>query len=315
MVPVLVRRRLPAALLAPAILLVLVLGSRVSAQGPMSYVALGDSLSVDGGFVSIFRGYASSDLSEPVFVVNFSVSGSRSEHLLEALSGNPAYRSEVAAADIITLQIGGNDLRAARSQYHSGTCGGADNQDCLRATSMKLRSNWDSIIDELLALTSTSTSAIRTMDLYNPFVVQDTASGSFDVFKPYFDSLNAYIHSSAASHGIPVAQVYRAFNGVTGTEDPVTKGYITVDGLHPSPAGHKAIADQLRALGYAPFDEAPKPPDGAVAGPLREPEPSPPSPNAWGLGYRWFVVGAASGAALALAVLGAWFVRSRRLME
>ena len=38
-----------------------------------------------------------------------------------------------------------------------------------------------------------------------------------------------------------------------GTQDPVAQGLIATDGLHPNDAGHKVIADQLRALGYAPL--------------------------------------------------------------
>jgi cytochrome c2 len=39
--------------------------------------------------------------------------------------------------------------------------------------------------------------------------------------------------------------VYAAFNGLTGTEDPVAKGYVSIDGLHPSDAGHELIAALL----------------------------------------------------------------------
>jgi lysophospholipase L1-like esterase len=41
--------------------------------------------------------------------------------------------------------------------------------------------------------------------------------------------------------------------GDTSDQDPILKGLITVDGIHPNDNGHKAIADALRALGYAPL--------------------------------------------------------------
>jgi lysophospholipase L1-like esterase len=50
-----------------------------------------------------------------------------------------------------------------------------------------------------------------------------------------------------------MAQVHLAFNGPNGEEDPIAKGLITGDGIHPNDNGHKAIADALRALGYAPL--------------------------------------------------------------
>jgi lysophospholipase L1-like esterase len=65
--------------------------------------------------------------------------------------------------------------------------------------------------------------------------------------------VNAHIAAAAAANGIPMAQVHLAFNGPNGTDDPILKGLITIDGVHPNDAGHKAIADALRALGYAPL--------------------------------------------------------------
>jgi len=48
-------------------------------------------------------------------------------------------------------------------------------------------------------------------------------------------------------------EVHLAFNGPNGDQDPVAKGLITVDGVHPNDNGHKAIADALCALGYGPL--------------------------------------------------------------
>ena len=44
--------------------------------------------------------------------------------------------------------------------------------------------------------------------------------------------------------------VYLAFNGPNGDQDPVGKGYISIDAFHPNDAGHKVIADAFRKLGY-----------------------------------------------------------------
>jgi lysophospholipase L1-like esterase len=100
---------------------------------------------------------------------------------------------------------------------------------------------------------STSNTIIRTMDIYNPYVASDMKAGIFDTLEPYLDDVNNYIHSTSAANNIPVANVHQAFNGTDGRTDPSTTGLISPDGFHPNDAGHKAIADQLRALQYQPL--------------------------------------------------------------
>jgi len=58
------------------------------------------------------------------------------------------------------------------------------------------------------------------------------------------------IAKAAASYRVRVADVYSAFNGRTHLEDPVAKGYIQTDGIHPNNKGRAVIAQTLAALGY-----------------------------------------------------------------
>jgi lysophospholipase L1-like esterase len=77
--------------------------------------------------------------------------------------------------------------------------------------------------------------------------------GTFNTVEPFLDEVNQHIAASAQANGIPMAQVHLAFNGPSGTEDPIAKGLIAIDGVHPNDAGHEAIANALRQLGYAPL--------------------------------------------------------------
>ena len=61
------------------------------------------------------------------------------------------------------------------------------------------------------------------------------------------------IHQAAEAHGVPVAEVYWAFNGSNYDEDPNDKGWIGTDKVHTSKAGQQAIVDQLHELGYEPI--------------------------------------------------------------
>lgn len=221
------------------------------------YVALGDSLATGfgarKGYVPRYKDYVQTDTGASVKLNNLGQNGWTSTDLLNALKTNGTFQKAVSGAEVLTWDIGGNDLRAARDQYKQGTCGGSDNQDCLRATVATFKSNWDGIIAEILARRTTANTIIRTMDIYNAYVNEDKADGSFTVLKGYLDDVNAYIGSTAGGNGIPYAKVYEAFNGPNGDQDPEDKGYLSLDGLHPNDKGHKVIADLFRGLGYAPL--------------------------------------------------------------
>jgi len=58
--------------------------------------------------------------------------GIQTVDLLESLQTNEEMRLTVAAADIITIWIGVNDLSLPQNLYLNGYCGGEDNPDCIR---------------------------------------------------------------------------------------------------------------------------------------------------------------------------------------
>src|SRR5262245_386897 len=141
------------------------------------YVAMGDSLAVgvlaERGYVERYRGAINADTGATVTVTNFAVNGWQSSDLLSSLTSDTRVRNALRSAQVITWDIGGNDLRAARLDFIRGTCGGADNQDCLRRAVEQFKSNWDAIVAEILSLRSPSNAILRTMDIYNPFVAVD----------------------------------------------------------------------------------------------------------------------------------------------
>jgi lysophospholipase L1-like esterase len=219
----------------------------------LSYVALGDSIAAGvgdngpGGYVGRYGAYVASDRAVGVALQNLTVSGSTSQDLLTTLTTNAGVRAAVAAADLITLDIGGNDVLIGIFAYKGATCGGADGQDCLRQAVQTAGTNWPAIAAELRTLNPGA--AIRTMSYYNPFVVDSAGA----VVRTYTAALNAIIRETAGGYGIAVAEAAIAFNGKSGTEDPVPKGYIDADGIHPSPLGHATLATAFRALGYPPM--------------------------------------------------------------
>jgi lysophospholipase L1-like esterase len=240
-------------------------GTTLAAPTSWDYVALGDSLATGygafKGYVPRYEAHIETDTGVAVTRTNLGQNGWTSSQLLSALRNDPTFRRATREAEIVTWNIGGNDLRAARNSYKKGTCGGADNQDCLRAGVAKLKTNWDAITAEVLELRATSNTIVRTMDIYNPYVRTDTISDTwqndggmndFQVFKRYVDEVNYHIATTSYTSGIPYAEVYLTFNGTTGDEDPKSMGYLSFYGVHPNNTGHRIIADELRKLGYIP---------------------------------------------------------------
>lgn len=90
---------------------------------------------------------------------------------------------------------------------------GPDNQDCLRRAVAQFKLNWDAIVAEVLALRDPNATILRTMDIYNPFVVLDQLGGRFALLSRYLKEVNDYIISSAARNNIFCARVQQAFNG------------------------------------------------------------------------------------------------------
>ena len=221
----------------------------------ITYVALGDSLGFGlwdfsrGGYVYRYGAMLAADTGAAVSLMNLSVPGWTSSDLLNALRTRWVFRLSVASAQVVTWDIGGNDLLRARDRYLAGTCGGLDNQQCLRDATAAFSSNWRSIVREVVALRGGRPTVYRTMDLYYPFVAQDAADGRLEVLLPYLKAVNDTINSTGC--GVKTAHVYQAFNG-SYTSPLQPSRYLSFDGYHPNATGHAAIAGQIRALGYAP---------------------------------------------------------------
>jgi lysophospholipase L1-like esterase len=212
----------------------------VAAVAPATwdYVALGDSLAAGvgarEGYVARYAAHIESDTGARVEVLNLGVSGQTSSELLHALRNDESMRRALAAAEVVTFNIGINDLGHAGEAYERGACGGEDGQGCLRAAVAELEENWDAILAEILSLRSTRNTVIRTAGLgYTPRVAE--------IFEPYVARVDRHIAASSATNGIPYAQPH------------LHDRHMSPDGVHPNDDGYEAIAGRLRELGYAPL--------------------------------------------------------------
>jgi len=262
------------------VIVVLILGASVGAtpRTTWTYTAMGDSFATGETFdpnynvtpyVTRYQGYLSADNGVTVTLSNLGRHGMTSGQLLNNLMTNTTFQADLPQSDVITWNIGVNDFTGARNNYLSGHCGKGkgDNQDCLRTMVANFTVNWDQIVVQILSRRSAGNTIIRTMDLFNPWVATDQATNTtpdnretgpargnnFQVLEYYLDQMNDHMAQSAAANGFLLARLHDAFNGLSGTEDPVVKGLIAPDGEHPNDVGAELIAQVFRSLGYAPL--------------------------------------------------------------
>src|SRR5262249_43785551 len=113
------------------------------------------------------------------------IPGWTSTDLANALKTNIVFQLAVYHADAITWNIGGNDLNQARSSYYAGTCGSPDTEQCLKLAVSTFQTNWFTIINVIKFLRQGRPTLLRTMDIYNPFVDEDKATGQYDILQGY----------------------------------------------------------------------------------------------------------------------------------
>jgi lysophospholipase L1-like esterase len=169
------------------------------------YVALGDSLAAGvgahRGYVDRYAEHLRNDTGARIRLVNLGQSGQTSPQLLYALRNDSSMRRAISGAEVITFNIGINDLEQAGGSYENGRCGGVENEWCLRVAVEEVEGNWDAIFEEILGLRSTQDTIVRTAGLgYTPNVD--------GVFGPYLAKVNRHIASSAAHNSIPYVEVH-----------------------------------------------------------------------------------------------------------
>lgn len=98
----------------------------------------------------------------------------------------------------------------------------------------------------------TRTVIIRAVDAYVASLSHWKLAGIEPECTADWEAWTSTARAVAAEFGVPMASMYDAFNGPNHDEDPLAKGLLGPDRMHPSAAGSKLQVDVLDALGYAP---------------------------------------------------------------
>ena len=298
------RRRLFGLVCALALFVGLLPAQALALEG--TYVALGDSIADGYGLADDEQSFPELVAAERGYELKTVTSsdGWTSDDLLAQLS-DEGVAAEVAAADVVTITVGGNDLMGALYDYLAEKAGGFATAEEIEEMLTGERGEIDlsntvvSMVMSALADFPTSeqaASAIKTLGTNLAGMVQAIKAANPDVtivitnqYNPYghldatvvaavvsaFDqgvkTLNAALQGLATPAGVPVADVYALFDASEAAPcNAWVQGTRANLDFHPNALGHELIAQAVEAKLPEPEPTPDPEPD-----PTPDPEPGP----------------------------------------
>jgi lysophospholipase L1-like esterase len=224
---------------------------------PLFVVGLGDSVTAAAhcdcsGFVADYGVLLHRKYEVPVRTTQYGVSGGTTATLLAQLQGRGSASRAVAAADVVSVTIGANDLETARASYDEGTCGGRLDLACFTPAVARMRAGLWTDLAAVRSLTGSRPVQVLVNTYWNVF--EDGAVALREDGRQYLrDSdvmtrrADAAICAAARAAGALCVDTYAPFKGDDGRTDPTD--LLAPDGDHPDAAGHEVIARVMAAAG------------------------------------------------------------------
>ena len=227
------------------------------------------------GFIEQYAGYLEAATGRPVEVADRSRTDAAGLlDIEEQVAGEERLREQLTDADVVIVSVGANDvmpdaaaaglLRKRRGGEWG--CGGdmgstvasyaawalATTPDCLEAGRMAYLDLYDSIFATVVELRrwqptlaialNTYDANLRAPDLLAAGLDAKTLDRLWPWMTALYDDWNRMECGRATAHYFTCVDLYHAFNGPAG-DQPI--GDLSIDGQHPSQAGHDRIADLL----------------------------------------------------------------------
>lgn len=176
------------------------------------------------------------------------VPGLTSAGLLAALGANASWREQIAAANVVAIEIGANDF-----SYDSYTQGDCARLSCYAPGLAMLASRLREIVDDVIELRGRQPTAVRLVDYWDIWL--DGAVGRrygaqyMSVGYALTAQVNRLIQAVAAETGVGFVDLYQPFHA----GNRAVTNLLASDGNHPNAAGHALIAQQLLASGVSPL--------------------------------------------------------------
>ncbi|MDN4524364.1 GDSL-type esterase/lipase family protein [Fictibacillus fluitans] len=207
------------------------------------HLALGDSViqgrgSAEGGFIKIANDELSSLTGKKAILDNQGISGATSSDLLKYLS-TPEMKERIHSADLITINIGGNDLVSLALK--EGPVKALQDYTDVKS------SYKDNLVKIFSIIREENPDAILVYnELYNAV---DSEEKFFPATKKLLNDWNLIAYETTADHKpsivIPSSEVLKPEN---------RKEWI-YDAIHPNDEGHKMIAKQMIKTLEAPYQQ------------------------------------------------------------
>jgi lysophospholipase L1-like esterase len=219
-------------------------------------VGLGDSVTAGTAcgcedFVRLYATGLARHWDRVVRASNLGQPGLTSEGLVARLEGDPAVRSQVAAADVVLVTIGANDVLPALRAWDDGsgqdqaTCGGV----CEDGDLNRVDADIGAALRDVRQLRGGRPTLVLVTTYWNVFEDGDVARADRGAaYLRWSDGLTRRLNdgierAARSGHAVPV-DLYRPFKA-HGQRDPTS--LLAGDGDHPNAAGHRVIASALLA--------------------------------------------------------------------
>jgi lysophospholipase L1-like esterase len=225
----------------------------------IGYVALGGSIASGAGsaygegYPDFLTDMIEADSGRSVDLVDLSIGeGGTAQAVLDLLA-QPSTEEALKAADIVTLEIGGNDLIAGDEPYLAGECKGLACYDDAQAL---FETNYEEVVGRIAELAGDD-AALRAVTFYDPAqgdpTIEEVMGAGFrDLTRSVVQRLNAATCRIAEAAGWLCVDVYPSFNGPQGIGSPYDKDLVIEgnDYMHPTEKGHRLIASLILDSGY-----------------------------------------------------------------
>ncbi|MBB3110253.1 lysophospholipase L1-like esterase [Paenibacillus phyllosphaerae] len=208
----------------------------VADDGRLRIAALGDSLTRGAGdpegkgYVGYMTDLLQDKLDDEIELTNMAVNGQISSELLTLLDQDSNAASQVKAADIIVLSIGGNDL------FQGGQTLKRLDEANIETIELAYEQDLTTILTKLRSLNTTA--RIFLIGLYNPFMELEDHERTSEIVREW--NFNA-AEIAAAYPDTVMVPTYDLFQ-------LQVLDYLARDLFHPNAEGYKLIGERVAAL-------------------------------------------------------------------
>jgi lysophospholipase L1-like esterase len=213
-------------------------------------VGLGDSVMAGTrcgcrGLVEEYAAALGRRTGRPVHVTNLGTDGAVTTDVVQDLSGDRRTRTAAAAADVLVVTVGANDLLPQRAAWQTSGC----NAPCYQSAAQAVGRRLGRLLRQLAADRGGRTDHVLVTDYWNVFrdgqVALDADGAQERAWSVRVTAAaNREICTAARAQGAACVDLVTPFKG-RGDRDPTP--LLADDGDHPNAAGERAIVRALVA--------------------------------------------------------------------